>query len=206
MVLDGNIGMNKQNQYRARAATSARTSERNVRASPGRTVRIRCRAACHTFDPGIARLATTTRGSPARASRDQLHGDVEPDPLMGAHEMRAGFDFIRYQLNHWQPELGRGPRGDFSFSGNITGQPGYTSNLWNQYAGFLLGLDTGYGKSVQFETMTRPREPVRHVRQRPLERRCEDDGEPRLALRVLPADVARASRHRAARLRRRSTC
>jgi hypothetical protein len=74
--------------------------------------------------------------------------------MMGRHEVRLGFDFIRYQLNHWQPELGDGPRGAFNFSGNITGQPGYTSNLWNQYAAFLLGLDSGYGKSVQFETMT----------------------------------------------------
>ena len=74
--------------------------------------------------------------------------------LAGKHEFRAGFDFIRYQLDHWQPELGDGPRGRFNFSGNLTGQPGYVANAWNQYAGFLLGLTSGYGKSIQFETMT----------------------------------------------------
>jgi hypothetical protein len=74
--------------------------------------------------------------------------------LAGAHEIRAGFDFIRYQLNHWQPELGAGPRGSFGFSGNITGAAGYTSNTWNQYAGFLLGRTSTVAKSIQFEEMS----------------------------------------------------
>ena len=44
-----------------------------------------------------------------------------------------------------------------TFGGGITGTPGYTATgvgAWNQYAGFLLGLISGYGKSVQFEEMT----------------------------------------------------
>ena len=32
----------------------------------------------------------------------------------GAHEFRFGFDLIRYHLNHFQPELGGGPRGEFA--------------------------------------------------------------------------------------------
>ena len=29
----------------------------------------------------------------------------------GAHEFRFGFDLVRHHLNHWQPEIGNGPRG-----------------------------------------------------------------------------------------------
>jgi hypothetical protein len=37
--------------------------------------------------------------------------------IAGAHSIRTGVDYIQYQLDHWQPELGRGPRGAFDFSG-----------------------------------------------------------------------------------------
>ena len=31
----------------------------------------------------------------------------------GAHDIRFGFDFVHHLMNHWQPELGEGPRGAF---------------------------------------------------------------------------------------------
>src|SRR5262249_14365877 len=33
----------------------------------------------------------------------------------GAHEFRFGFDLVRHHLNHWQPEIGNGPRGYLGF-------------------------------------------------------------------------------------------
>ena len=69
----------------------------------------------------------------------------------GAHELRFGFDMIRFQLNQWQPEAGSfGPRGYFTFDGAITGLNGGRSpNQYNAYAAFLLGLDQSVGKTLQ---------------------------------------------------------
>jgi hypothetical protein len=70
-------------------------------------------------------------------------------------------------MNHWQPELGSGPRGSFDFGNAITslntaaiaaaggfqgGTPSF-ENGWNGMAGFLLGMPTGSGKSSQFIKM-----------------------------------------------------
>jgi hypothetical protein len=61
-------------------------------------------------------------------------------------------------LNHWQPETGN-PRGRFTFSQNATAlRGGQSSNFYNQYAAFLLGLvgstSDAVNKSVQDEEMT----------------------------------------------------
>ncbi|MDP2997261.1 MAG: TonB-dependent receptor [Bryobacterales bacterium] len=83
--------------------------------------------------------------------------------MKGAHEIRFGFDVIHHLMNHWQPELGSGPRGSFSFGNGVTslntaaigagvgfqgGTPSF-ENGWNGLAGFLLGTPTGAGKSPQ---------------------------------------------------------
>jgi len=74
----------------------------------------------------------------------------------GAHEIRFGFDMIRYQLNQWQPEAGSfGPRGSFTFDGGVTALSGGASpNQFNAYAAFLLGLDQSVGKTLQNIKMT----------------------------------------------------
>jgi outer membrane receptor protein involved in Fe transport len=72
----------------------------------------------------------------------------------GKHEFRFGFDLVRHQLNHWQPELNN-PRGGFTFGGGVTALSGGTApNQFNSYAAFLLGLPTNAGKSLQYLTMT----------------------------------------------------
>jgi hypothetical protein len=72
----------------------------------------------------------------------------------GAHEFRFGFDMIRYHLNHWQPELGGGPRGQFTINGSTTATVGYSPNQFNSYASFLLGLPDDVEKSYQNILMT----------------------------------------------------
>jgi hypothetical protein len=87
--------------------------------------------------------------------------------IKGAHEIRFGFDFLHHLMNHWQPELGAGPRGSFDFGNAVTalnpaalaaaggfqgGTPSF-ENGWNGLAGFLLGTPTGSGKSSQFIKM-----------------------------------------------------
>src|SRR5256886_10292296 len=74
----------------------------------------------------------------------------------------AGTDIVHHHLNHWQPELGSGPRGEFDFGGAVTalncpeGNPGCPPNgapspdQFTAWAQFLLGLQDGMGKSEQF--------------------------------------------------------
>ncbi len=74
-----------------------------------------------------------------------------------AHEIRFGYSLNRLWMNHWQPELGQGPRGFFETATNATGLNGGSqtpNSLYNGYAAFLLGLVGHGGTSVQFETMT----------------------------------------------------
>lgn len=74
----------------------------------------------------------------------------------GSHEIRFGFDMIRYQLNQWQPEAGSySPRGMVAFDGAITALNGGASpNQYNAWAALLLGLDQQVGKSLQNIKMT----------------------------------------------------
>ena len=74
--------------------------------------------------------------------------------LKGRHDIRGGY-FVNFMyLDHWQPETGN-PRGSFTFIGNTTGlRGGQTTNFYNQYASFLLGLVGNVNKSVQNELMT----------------------------------------------------
>jgi len=72
----------------------------------------------------------------------------------GPHNFRFGFDLVRYHLNHYQPELGGGPRGQFTFTGSTTATPGYSPNQFNEYAAFLLGAPDDVQKSYQYILMT----------------------------------------------------
>ncbi|MCA1650385.1 MAG: TonB-dependent receptor, partial [Acidobacteria bacterium] len=74
--------------------------------------------------------------------------------LKGKHDVRAGVDVVRHKLNHYQPEIDN-PRGRFFFGGGVTAlSGGAASNIYNQFAAFLLGLPTEISKSLQFEEMT----------------------------------------------------
>jgi hypothetical protein len=71
------------------------------------------------------------------------------------HEFKVGFDVVRMELDHWQPEIGAGPRGRFNFSGGASAlNGGPAPNQFNEFADFLLGLPTSVEKSLQFEEMT----------------------------------------------------
>lgn len=75
--------------------------------------------------------------------------------VFAKHELRTGFDLVKLELNHRQAEFGDyGLRGGFSFSGNVTGAPGYAPLAWNQFAAFLLGRASFFSKDVQTEDMT----------------------------------------------------
>jgi hypothetical protein len=67
------------------------------------------------------------------------------------HSIRFGFDFVKYGINHFQPQLKYGPRGGFSFTGGLTTRNGgAASNGYNGWADFMLGLPQAMGKDYQY--------------------------------------------------------
>ncbi len=70
-----------------------------------------------------------------------------------SHEVRFGFDIYNTHMNHLQPEATsavHGAQGGFSFPGGPTlVRGGPSSNQFNSYATFLLGLPTTIGKITQ---------------------------------------------------------
>jgi len=75
--------------------------------------------------------------------------------IMGSHDVRFGVDVVKHLLDHWQPEIGVGPRGGFTFSGNATVlNGGAGANQYNSMADFLLGTPSVVQKSLQYEKMT----------------------------------------------------
>ncbi|HXG55381.1 MAG TPA: TonB-dependent receptor [Vicinamibacterales bacterium] len=152
-VLDGSAGLNRQDQV-ARGSDFGSNFGSETFGIPGTNGPDPRQGGMPSFNPGLSTLGNNDSWHPLERHEKGYTVTTNLTRVAGAHEFRTGFDFIRYQLNHYQPELGAGPRGDFGFSGNITGMPGYTANAWNSYAAFLLGRTSGFGKSIQFEEMT----------------------------------------------------
>jgi len=73
--------------------------------------------------------------------------------IFGSHDVRFGADIVKHHLDHWQPEIGVGPRGAINFGGNAT-TLGSGANQFNAFAAFLLGVPTSVQKSLQYELMT----------------------------------------------------
>jgi hypothetical protein len=106
------------------------------------------------INTGLSALGNNSTWTPVWRKEISYTASVNLTKVAGRHEFRTGFDFVRLTLDHWQPEINN-PRGTLSFAGGLTGQPGYAGvGGWNSYSAFMLGLMSGYGKSVQFEEMT----------------------------------------------------
>ena len=105
------------------------------------------------INTGLRQIGNDSGWTPVWRTEVSYTASVNLTKVAGRHEVRSGFDFVRLTLDHWQPEINN-PRGQLTFGGGITGQPGYSSLSWNNYAAFLLGMPSTYGKSVQFEEMT----------------------------------------------------
>ena len=56
--------------------------------------------------------------------------------VKGTHEIRFGFDYIHHLMNHFQPELGYGPRGSFNFG---AGPLALNPSALEETVGFLEG-------------------------------------------------------------------
>lgn len=153
LVLDGNFGINRQDQ-----TVKGPDYGKNIGLDlgiPGTNDPSDIRASgMPTFNNGYT-LGTTPSWMPLFRKEISYTFSSALTKVFTKHELRAGVDIVRHELNHRQAEFGdMGLKGGFTFAGNTTGAAGYTALAWNQFAGFLLGLPSYYSKDVQTEEMT----------------------------------------------------
>jgi hypothetical protein len=116
---------------------------------------------------GYSDLGNNESWNPLFRNDQSYTANANASWMKGQHDMRFGFDFVHHLMNHWQPELGEGPRGAFHFDPGVTalnpdeldadvGFEGDTpsfENDWNGLAAFMLGTPSASGKSSQFIKM-----------------------------------------------------
>lgn len=108
---------------------------------------------------GLSSLGNVDTWSPTFRYDNTYTNNTNASWNHGSHEVRFGFDLIHLQLNHWQPQIGGGPRGTFTFSGGATAlNGGAAPNQYNAYAGFLLGQPSEASKTLQFYSPMTTRE------------------------------------------------
>ncbi len=168
LLMDGNFGVNDMDQQVLTADINSGNFGQDVLGIPGTNSTPEQERAC--IVDGLNRCAGVPRfGIGGYAALGQVDGW---SPLFrnensytftnnfswtkGHHESRFGYDMVRHDLIHWQPEIGPGPRGNFEFPIEMTGSKGsgVSPSDANGYAAFLLGFPSSVGKSLQWELMT----------------------------------------------------
>jgi hypothetical protein len=91
-------------------------------------------------------LGNSQTANPFIFRDNQFTGDVNLSYIKGKHQMKYGFTYYHFDLNHFQPTTGGGVsnvRGGFLFQGGMTCGGSASScgvNAYNDLADFLLGL------------------------------------------------------------------
>jgi len=107
---------------------------------------------------GVANIGNTNTGSPFLFRDNQYTTAFNLGKIKGAHNLRFGFEYDKYALNHFQPQGGTfgTARGTFGFFGDLTalnGGPAVNFNgaPANSWAQFLIGFPSRMGKITQFQ-------------------------------------------------------
>ena len=107
---------------------------------------------------GIANIGNTNTGSPFQFRDNQYTTAFNLGKIHGAHNLRFGFEYEKYALNHFQPQGGTfgTARGTFGFYGDLTALNGgaavnFNGVPANSWAQFLLGYPSRMGKITQFQ-------------------------------------------------------
>jgi hypothetical protein len=107
---------------------------------------------------GIANIGNTNTGSPFQFRDNQYTTAFNLGKTHGAHNLRFGFEYEKYALNHFQPQGGTfgTARGTFGFYGDLTALNGgaavnFNGVPANSWAQFLLGYPSRMGKITQFQ-------------------------------------------------------
>ena len=154
LVVDGNIGFTRMSEY-GKTPDFGTNIGSDVLGLPGTNNPPDLRSSGFPLFAvsGYANLGNSEGWNPAFRNDWSFTTSHNVRWSHGKHQISAGTDIIHHHLNHWQPELGSGPRGEFDFGGSTTALNSATApapNQFNAWAQFLLGLPDGLGKSDQF--------------------------------------------------------
>jgi hypothetical protein len=106
------------------------------------------------FNTGLSAVGNSDGWNPIFRDERTYSFAANMSKLSGRHDIRGGYSVNFLYLDHWQPESNN-PRGNFNFAGNAVAlNGGQTSNFYNTYAAFVMGLTSTVAKSVQNELMT----------------------------------------------------
>ena len=98
---------------------------------------------------GYADLGTTQDFMPYYRSDDQYQVVANMNWVKGSHNVRFGSDLYHTALNHIQPEIlddSFGARGGFNFNAGPAALRGTSTNNFQSFASFLLGLPSEAGR------------------------------------------------------------
>jgi outer membrane receptor protein involved in Fe transport len=162
LVLDGNVGFTRMSEY-GQTPDFGTNIGSDVLGIPGTNNGADLRSSGIPFFAisGYANLGNSEGWNPAFRNDWSFTSSHNVRWSHGKHQVSAGTDIIHHHLNHWQPELGAGPRGEFDFGGGATAlNGGAAPNQYNALAQFELGLagepnsgaggNVGVGRSEQF--------------------------------------------------------
>src|SRR5216684_3041159 len=162
LVVDGNVGFTRMSEY-GQTPDFGTNIGSDVLGIPGTNNGSDLRSSGIPFFAisGYANLGNSEGWNPAFRNDWSFTSSHNVRWSHGKHQVSAGTDIIHHHLNHWQPELGAGPRGEFDFGGGATAlNGGAAPNQYNALAQFELGLagelnsgaggNVGVGRSEQF--------------------------------------------------------
>ena len=164
LVLDGNVGFTRMSEY-GQTPDFGKNIGLDVLGIPGTNNPPDLRSSGFPYFAisGFAHLGNSEGWNPAFRHDWSFTSSHNVRWSHGKHQISLGTDIIHHHLNHWQPELGAGPRGEFDFGGGATALNSATAatpNQFNALAQFELGLagelgvsagsGFGVGKSEQF--------------------------------------------------------
>ncbi len=162
LVVDGNVGFTRMSEY-GQTPDFGTNIGSDVLGIPGTNngSDLRSSGMPYFAISGWAHLGNPEGWNPAFRNDWSFTSNHNVRWSHGNHQISAGTDIVHHHLNHWQPELGAGPRGEFDFGGGATAlNGGPAPNQYNALAQFELGLfgelnsgagsNIGAGRSEQF--------------------------------------------------------
>ncbi len=152
LVLDGNFGMNRQDQL-VNGPDYGQNIGSEVLGIPGTNGNSIRQSGLPAFSSNYT-LGNSPSWMPLIRKERSYTFSSALTWVTGRHQIRTGVDVVHHQLNHFVAELAGGLRGSLVFGNSVTAAPGYIPLGWNQFAAFLLGLPSGVQKDVQEIEMT----------------------------------------------------
>src|SRR6266404_5754229 len=121
LVVDGNVGFTRMSEY-GQTPDFGTNIGSDVLGIPGTNngSDLRSSGMPYFAISGWAHLGNPEGWNPAFRNDWSFTSNHNVRWSHGKHQINAGTDIIHHHLNHWQPELGAGPRGEFDFGGGAT--------------------------------------------------------------------------------------